>query len=150
MINALWYNTKRQVRKQGKMDDKWSSLKLKLYLFSSVNADPWQNQQQLPVREDKNCSSVGLPTHASGQKIGRHTYGYSRERHKPFRVLLEPWAGEAVLQAEMQWRGVGNHPLSNNKVSTKRFLRPLSSPGEDYFTKEERVRQAHQGVPGMR
>ena len=54
------------------MDDKLSPLKLKLYLFSSADADKRQDQQQLPVKEKKVRSLTVLPTYASGLTIGRN------------------------------------------------------------------------------
>ena len=54
------------------MDDKLSSLKLKLYLLSSADADKRQDQKQLPVEEKKDGSLTSLPTYASGLTIGRN------------------------------------------------------------------------------
>ena len=56
------------------MDDELSSLKLKLYLFSSVNTEQWQDQRQLPIEEKKDGSLTGLLIYISGLTIERNTY----------------------------------------------------------------------------
>ena len=55
------------------MDDKSSSLKL--YVFSSADAEQWQDQQQLPVEENKGNSFTGPLTCAAGLKIRKKPYG---------------------------------------------------------------------------
>ena len=57
------------------MDAKVSSLKLKLYLFSSADAEKQQDQKQLPVKENKDGSSTGPTTYVFGMTIRRIPYG---------------------------------------------------------------------------
>ena len=57
------------------MDDKLSSLKLKLYLLFSADADQGQDQRQLPVKEKKDGSFTGLLIYISGLTIGSNTCG---------------------------------------------------------------------------
>ena len=60
VISALLPKPIRQVKKKGKMErDKLPSLKIKLYLLSSADAEQGQDQQQLPVEEKKDRSSPG-------------------------------------------------------------------------------------------
>ena len=46
--------------------DKWPLIKLKLYLFSSANPEQRHVQLQLTVKEKKDESLRGPPTHTSG------------------------------------------------------------------------------------
>ena len=76
VIIALWSKTKRQVKKQGKMErDKFPSLKFKCYLFSSADVKQRQDQRYLPVEEKKYVSSPGPPTYASSLTTKRKPYG---------------------------------------------------------------------------
>ena len=59
------------------MDDKSSSLKLKLHLFSSADADQVQGQQKLPAKEKKDGSLTGRPTYASGLTNGMIFQGWN-------------------------------------------------------------------------
>ena len=54
--------------------DKFPPLNLKLYLFSSADAEQRQDQQQLPVKEKKEGSSLGPPTYVSGITTKINTY----------------------------------------------------------------------------
>ena len=66
MLSALWSQPTQQVkRKTGNMDEKYSLIKIKLYLFSSTDAYQWQDQRQLPVEDKKGGSSTGPPTYVS-------------------------------------------------------------------------------------
>ena len=52
-----------------------TSLKLKLYLFSSPDAEQRQDQRHLPFKEKKDGIYPGPLTYASGLMIGRNFYG---------------------------------------------------------------------------
>ena len=56
------------------MDDKSSLLKIKLYLFSSANADQRQDQKHLTIKDKKDRSLSGRPSYASYLEIGRNPY----------------------------------------------------------------------------
>ena len=56
------------------MYDKFSLLKMKLYLLSSVNAEQQHDQRQLLVEEKKHVSSTGRPTYVSGLTIRSNSY----------------------------------------------------------------------------
>ena len=78
------------------MDDESPSLKIKLYLFSSVDTDQQQGQRELPVGEKKYGRSTGLPIYISGLSLGKNTYVFSikpdksSERLGKAKHFLEP------------------------------------------------------------
>ena len=47
--SALWVKLDNKSIRTVKMDDTFSSLKLKLYLFASADSEQWQDQGQLPA-----------------------------------------------------------------------------------------------------
>ena len=66
--------TKRQLKKQFNMErDKLSSLKLKLYLFSSVNAEQRQDQRKMLVKDNKDISLTGPTTYTFDPTIKINT-----------------------------------------------------------------------------
>ena len=56
------------------MEDKFSYLKLKLYLFSSTNAEQRKDQKHMPVKNKKDGSTIGTMTSVYGLTIVRNTY----------------------------------------------------------------------------
>ena len=56
------------------MDDESSSLKLKLYFFSSEDAEQWKDQRQISVEEKEDGNPKGRPTHSSGMTTRRNPY----------------------------------------------------------------------------
>ena len=56
------------------MDDKFPSLKLKFYLFSSSNTKQQQYQRQMSAKDNKYRSPIVLLIYISGLKIGRNNY----------------------------------------------------------------------------
>ena len=62
------------------MDDKFSSLKLKIYLFSSADSEQWRDQQKRPAKEKKEERLEVLQTHAADPTLVSHpcNYGYGR------------------------------------------------------------------------
>ena len=137
----LWSNTKWQVKKQGNMKrDKLASLKLKLYLFSSADAEQQRYQWQMPVKEKKYGTLPGPLTYASIIMTPplRHEY-------QSYRVLQASWSGQTVIQAEGWRRGWGHHPVPDKKTRTKRFTRTWRSPREDDCPKEGESLESAQG-----
>ena len=61
------------------MKDKWSSLKLKLYLFSSTKADKGQDQKHLTVKEKKVRIFTGPPTYVYLLMTRINPYGVKTE-----------------------------------------------------------------------
>ena len=97
------------------MDDESSSLKLKLYLFSSVDAKQRQEQQQLPVKEKKAGSSTGRPTYASGLMIGRNPYN-GKINHAEFSECL----GKANQFLKLQYeKEAEKHPVQIKVYGTE-------------------------------
>ena len=56
------------------MDSTFSSLKLKLYLFYSINSYQRKDKKQLSVKYNKDGSSTGHPIYISGLAIERSSY----------------------------------------------------------------------------
>ena len=90
------------------MDDECSSLKRKLYLFSSADAEQRQDQRQLSVKEKKDGSSTGRPTYASGLTIGSNPSGFNI---KPAEFSERLGTAKQFLERQYYKRGDGKHPV---------------------------------------
>ena len=56
------------------MDDKTSSIEVKLYIFSSADAKEIHYKWQIPLEENKDGILTGPLTYKSGTKNGRNPY----------------------------------------------------------------------------
>ena len=77
------------------MDDKSSSLKLKLNIFFSAESDRRQDQEQLTAKENKKGSLTGLLTYASGLMIGRN---HCSGKIKPAKFSDRPGKAKKFLE----------------------------------------------------
>ena len=90
------------------MDDESSSLKLKLYLLSSADAEQRQDQQQLSFKEKKYGRSTGRPAYAYGLTIGRNPYVL---KIKPAKFSKRLETDRQLLERQYYKGGDGKHPV---------------------------------------
>ena len=100
------------------MDEKSSSLELKLYLLPSVDADQQQGQQQLPVKYKKGGNFTGPPTYVYGLTTRRNTY--SREI-KPGELCNH------LGQAKYSYKKMGRQRCPNQAVSRQGIVVEISA-----------------------
>ena len=106
--------------------DKFPPLNLKLYLFSSTDAEQRQDQRQLPAEEKKDGSSPGPPTYSSVITTKINPYGGKTNPSKFcnrldqannfFKRKLNEEGEENTLSQTIR-PGVGNNNTNWNEVS---------------------------------
>ena len=114
-------------------------LKLKCYLISSADVEQLQDQQQLPVEENKDGSLPGPPTYASGLTT----------KIKPYDGKIKPAEFcKQLEQAKQSFKQKCDKEGEETTLSKTRRLGPSSSrghgslPAKMITLKKERVKKA--------
>ena len=142
-ISEIWSKTKQQLNKQSNMErDKLPSLKLKLYIFFSANAEQWQDQKKIPVKQKKYDSSTGRMIYISGLTIGRNPYS---SNIKPADFQRAPGEGQAVPQVAVQRRRWQKHPVWINTERIERSRTPWNSSNEEHLHEDQVSTRTCQG-----
>ena len=115
------------------MDDESSSLKLKLYIFSSANTDQKQGQKQLPIEGKKKRISTGLPTYASGMTIRINAYDSTI---KPAEFKERLGKANKFLEQEYYDEGGKNTLSKSRRKESRRFRNPRNSPSGEHLPEE--------------
>ena len=116
------------------MDDKSSLLKLKLYLFSSIDAEQRQEKRQLTAKEKKDRSLTGRTTYASGMTIGRNPYVGNI---KPDEFSERLGKSKQFLERQYEEEGNGKDPVQIKVDGTERLSTPGNYPGEEHIPENQ-------------
>ena len=105
--------TIRQVNKIRKMDNKLLSLKLKLHIFSSVDSDQRLDQQQMPIKDRNDRTSIGLTIRICSLTIRRNSY-YMKIKPADFREPMRK-PKQFLYWEDRTRRGEGKYLNQTNK-----------------------------------